>query len=107
MPFDKFYRAAMMLFVSGAFLLGSGGGIDGFAQSKPQRPDAPTGTQKRNQRPAPQTEEERKRAEAEKKRLEEEKNAIVDTEVLKLDTSVVNVDAVVYNKKSGQIVTGL
>ncbi|HEX8738034.1 MAG TPA: VWA domain-containing protein [Pyrinomonadaceae bacterium] len=78
-----------------------------FAQAKPQRPDAPKGTQKKNQRPVPKTEEELKKEEEERKRAEEEKNAVQDDEVLKIDTNVVNVDAVVYNKKTGQIITGL
>lgn len=81
--------------------------VHSFAQSKPQKPDAPTGSGKRNQRPAPQTEEEQKRAEEEKKRADEEKNAVEDPGVLKLETNIVNVDAVVYNKKTGQIITGL
>lgn len=77
------------------------------AQSRPQRPDVPKGNNKINQRPTPKTEEELKK-EAEQKRIEEEeKNAIVDTEVLKVDTNIVNVDAVVFNKKTGQIITGL
>jgi Ca-activated chloride channel family protein len=71
-----------------------------LAQSRPQKPDAPKGNQKRNQRPDPKTEEERKRA-------EEEKNAVVEPEVVKIETDIVSVDAVVYNKKSGQIITGL
>lgn len=76
------------------------------AQSRPQRTE-PSGTEKKNQRPKPKTEEELK-AEEEKKRLEEEeKNAIKDDTVVKVDTNIVNVDAVVYNKKSGQIITGL
>ncbi|HYP51736.1 MAG TPA: VWA domain-containing protein, partial [Pyrinomonadaceae bacterium] len=33
--------------------------------------------------------------------------AVPDDEIVKIDTNVVNVDAVVYNKKSGQIITGL
>jgi VWFA-related protein len=78
-----------------------------FAQAKPQRPDTPKGSQKRNQRPTPKTEEELKKEEEERKRAEEEKNAVPDDEVVKIDTNVVNVDAVVYNKKSGQIITGL
>ncbi|MGI8670613.1 MAG: VWA domain-containing protein [Aridibacter sp.] len=76
-----------------------------FAQSRPQRPQK--GNDKKNQRPVPKTEEELKK-EAEEKRLEEEtKNAIVDDEVLNIKTNLVNVDAVVYDKKTGQIVTGL
>jgi len=77
------------------------------AQSKPQKGEAPKGNQKANTRPTPQTEEERLKAEAEKKRKEEEKNAIVDPDILKVEANIVDVDAVVYNKKSGQIVTGL
>ena len=82
-------------------------GVAALAQSKPQRPDPSTGNQKRNQRPTPKTEEELKKEAEERKRAEEEKNAIQDDEVEKIDTNVVNVDAVVYNKKTGQIITGL
>jgi Ca-activated chloride channel family protein len=74
------------------------------AQSKPQRPEPSTGNQKRNNRP---TEEDRKRAEEERKQAEEEKNAIPEPGVVKLETKLVDVNTVVYNKKSGQIVTGL
>jgi VWFA-related protein len=77
------------------------------AQSKPQKTEKPTGEGKKNTRPTPMTEEERKKLEEEKKRLEEEKNAIIDDTVERIDTKLVNVDAVVYNKKSGQIVAGL
>jgi len=73
-------------------------------QSKPQRPEPSTGNEKKNRRP---TEEELKKAEEEKKRAEEEKNAVVEVGVEKINTNIVNVDAVVYNKKTGQIVTGL
>ncbi|MBA2735588.1 MAG: VWA domain-containing protein, partial [Pyrinomonadaceae bacterium] len=79
----------------------------GLAQSRPQKPDAPKGNNKSNQRPTPKTEEELKK-EAEQRRIEEEeKNAVVDNEILKVDTNIVNVDAVVFNKKTGQIITGL
>jgi len=79
----------------------------GLAQSRPQKPDAPKGNNKSNQRPAPKTEEEVKK-EVEQRRIEEEeKNAVVDNEILKVDTNIVNVDAVVFNKKTGQIITGL
>lgn len=77
-----------------------------FAQSRPQRPDRP-GDNKRNTRPTPKTEEELKREEEERKRLEEERNAEVADEVVKIETNVVNIDAVVFNKKTGQIITGL
>lgn len=78
-----------------------------FAQSRPQRPDNPKGEGKRNERPKPKTPEQIKAEEEEKKRLEEEKNATVEEGVLEVDTNIVNVDAVVFNKKTGQIITGL
>lgn len=78
-----------------------------FAQSRPQKSDKPPGNQKKNQRPTPKTEEELKKEEQQRKQDEEDKNAIVDEEVLKIKTNIVNVDTVVYNKKSGQIITGL
>jgi len=74
------------------------------AQSRPQRPEPTTGNQKRNNRP---TEEDRKKAEEERKQAEEEKNAIPEPGIVKLETKLVDVNAVVYNKKTGQIVTGL
>ncbi len=78
-----------------------------WAQSRPQKGQPPAGSGKKNDRPAPMTEEERRKAEEEKKRLEEEKNAILDPTVERVEANIVNVDAVVYNKKSGQIITGL
>ena len=77
------------------------------AQSRPQRPEPSKGEGKRNQRPAPKTEEELKKEEEERKRLEEEKKAIEEPGVDKVLTNIVNVDAVVLNKKTGQIITGL
>lgn len=79
----------------------------GLAQSRPQRPESPTGTEKKNQRPTPKTPEEIRKEEEEKKRAEEEKNAEQSDEVISVDTNIVNIDAVVFNKKTGQIVTGL
>src|SRR4051812_35104606 len=78
-----------------------------FAQSRPQRPEPSKGEGKRNQRPTPKTEEELKKEAEEKKRLEEEKNAVVEEGVIPVETNIVNVDAVVFNKKTGQIITGL
>jgi hypothetical protein len=75
-----------------------------LAQSKPQKNERPTGEGKKNARP---TEEEKKKADEERKRQEEEKNAIVDPTVEKIETNVVDVDTVVYNKKTGQVITGL
>lgn len=80
--------------------------LPAFAQSKPQRVE-PRGNDKKNQRPQPKTAEELKAEEEEKKRIEEEKNATVEPGVINVDTDIVNVDAVVFNKKSGQIITGL
>ncbi len=76
------------------------------AQSRPQRVE-PKGNDKKNQRPKPKTPEELKAEEEEKKRLELEKNATVEEGVLTVDTDIVNVDAVVFNKKTGQIISGL
>lgn len=78
-----------------------------FAQSRPQKIDPQRGDGKKNNRPLPKTEEELKQEQERQKREEEEKNAVVDSEVLTVKTNLVNVDAVVYNKKSGQIVSGL
>lgn len=78
-----------------------------FSQSKPQRSDPSKGEGKKNQRPTPKTEEQLKKEAEEKKRLEEEKNATEEPGVEKVDLNIVNVDAVVYNKKTGQIITGL
>lgn len=78
-----------------------------LGQSRPQRPDNPRGEGKKNQRPTPKTEEELKKEAEEKARLEEEKKATVEEGVLTVETDIVNVDAVVYNKKTGQIITGL
>lgn len=78
-----------------------------MAQSKPQKTEKPVGEGKKNTRPAPPSPEELKKIEEEKKRAEEEKNAIIDNTVEKIETNIVNVDAVVYNKKTGQIITGL
>lgn len=99
-----FSRRISVLFVLTIFFTFAFSTI-GFGQSRPQRPQR--GNDKKNQRPVPKTEEEL-RKEAEEKRLEEEmKNAVVDDDVLEIKTNLVNVDAVVYDKKSGQIVTGL
>ncbi len=81
--------------------------IVGFAQSKPQKVDPTSGNGKKNTRPLPRNEEERKKEEEQRKLDEDEKNAVKDDEVLSIKTNIVNVDAVVYDKKSGQIITGL
>ena len=68
------------------------------AQSRPQRPPA-SGNDKKNKRPDPTTKQE--------EISPEDKAAVKDEEVLEIKTNLVNVDATVYQKKSGQIVTGL
>lgn len=78
-----------------------------LAQSKPQKTERPAGEGKKNERPVPLTEEEKKKLEEEKKRLEEEKNAVYLDDIEKVEAKIVNVDAVVYNKKTGQIISGL
>ncbi len=77
-----------------------------LAQSRPQRIE-PRGNEKRNQRPKPKTAEELKAEEEERRLLEEEKKALPGEGIIKVDTDIVNVDAVVFNKKTGQIITGL
>ena len=75
------------------------------AQSRPQRPQ--TSPEKKNQRPVGLSEEEI-RKQAEQRRIEEEaRNAPTDDEPLEIKTDLVNVDTVVYNKKTGEIITGL
>lgn len=96
--FPRFVLLSLIAFVIGSADLMT------FAQSRPQRPEPAKGEGKRNRRP---TEEELKKAEEDRKREEEEKNAVEEPGVLKVETNVVNVDAVVYNKKTGQIITGL
>ncbi len=95
------FLASFLLIFAFAF------GVTAVAQSRPQRPDPSKGEGKRNQRPTPKTEEELKKEEEERKRLEEEKKAVEEPGVVKVETDIVNVDAVVYNKKTGQIITGL
>ncbi len=75
-----------------------------FTQSRPQRP---TSSDKKNERPEAKTPEELAR-EAERRKMEEEANrAEFDDEIIKINTNLVNVDTVVYDKKTGQILTGL
>lgn len=96
--------SALIVLAIGIFLLFN---QISFAQSRTQKGDTQKGEQKKNQRPVPRTEEEARQEEARRKQEEEEKNAVPDPEVLSIKTNIVNVDAVVYNKKTGQVVTGL
>lgn len=81
--------------------------VSAFGQSRPQRPDNNTGSEKKNQRPTPKTPEQIKKEEEQRKLEEEERNAVKTDEVINVDTNIVNIDAVVFNKKTGQIITGL
>ncbi|MBA4124354.1 MAG: VWA domain-containing protein [Acidobacteria bacterium] len=97
------FSKLLVLLIVGLFVFNS----IAIAQSRPQKGETPKSGGKKNQRPVPKTEAELKAEEERRKLEEEEKNAVVDDEVLKIKTNIVNVDAVVYNKKSGQIITGL
>ena len=78
-----------------------------LAQSRPQKGQPPTGSGKKNERPRELTEEERLKLEEQKRLAEEEKNAILDPTIVRVEANIVNVDAVVYNKKTGNIISGL
>jgi VWFA-related protein len=82
-------------------------GTVGLPQSKVQKVERPTGNGKKNQRPTEKTEEERKKEEEQRRLEEEARTAEKDDEAVVIKTNIVNVDAVVYDKKSGQIITGL
>ncbi|MDT4897443.1 MAG: hypothetical protein QOH25_2520 [Acidobacteriota bacterium] len=96
-----FRRLFSLLVVTLIILLGAAGNLSILAQSRRQ---PPTTTQKKNKRPdgTPQKEGEQK---------EELPPDLVgkpqEAEVVSVTTNLVNVDVVVYNKKSGQIMTGL
>ncbi|HEY8559841.1 MAG TPA: VWA domain-containing protein [Pyrinomonadaceae bacterium] len=94
----RFLIAIVALFAFGAVV---------FAQSKVQRVERPTGNNKKNQRPVEKTEEELKKEEEQRKLEEEARTAEKDDEAVVIKTNIVSVDAVVYDKKSGQIITGL
>jgi Ca-activated chloride channel family protein len=79
-----------------ALILGSTGSANVFAQARRQ-PPAPN--QKKNKRPDEEKKEEPPPQDTVNKQQEAEK--------LTIATNLVNVDAVVYQKKGGQIVTGL
>jgi Ca-activated chloride channel homolog len=93
-------RSIFALLLTASFVLSLTFERSAHAQSRPQKADPKQGDQKKNDRPTPITEEERRRA-------EEQKNAIVEDIVERVESNIVNVDAVVFNKKTGQIITGL
>ena len=86
------------LFIVLTLVLGTAGQLSTLAQSRRQQP-APS-NEKKNKRPDP----------SEEKQEEPPPDANgkpQETETVSVTTNLVNVDVVVYNKKSGQIVTGL
>ncbi len=97
--FPKLFVLLIAVFLSSNSLV--------IAQSRPQKGDPPKTDGKKNDRPKPKTDAELKAEEEKRKQEEADKTAEVDTEILDIKTNVVNVDAVVYNKKTGQIITGL
>ncbi len=99
MNFIRTALSALIIF-SCAFGVTLATSIDALAQSRPQKADGTPSNQKRNTRPDPKLEEERKLA-------EEEKNAVVEDIVERIELKIVNVDTVVYHKKSGEIISGL
>src|SRR5882724_5762869 len=96
----KSYYSLLSFALAFALLVGTNAN-QALSQSRRQ---PPTTTQKKNQRPDPSKEGE-KREEPLPPDLSTKPPQ--DLEKVSISTQVVNVDAVVYNKKTGQIVTGL
>ena len=96
MKYFNFCRQFSAVAILLALMLGATGDANVFAQARRQ-PPAPN--QKKNKRPDEEKKEEPPPQDVVNKRQEAEK--------LTIATNLVNVDAVVYQKKSGQIVTGL
>jgi VWFA-related protein len=90
-------RSRLLLVVAVALLLGSVSSISVFAQARRQ---PPTSDQKKNQRPD-QTDKQNEPPPPDIAGKPQE------AEKVSVNTNLVSVDAVVYQKKSGQIVTGL
>lgn len=82
------------------FALGATSGLTLFAQSRRQ---PPTSNEKKNKRPDPSQQGAEQKEEVPPDVVGKPQEA----ETVKVTTNLVNVDAVVYNKKSGQIITGL
>jgi Ca-activated chloride channel family protein len=96
-----FCKRLSSLVVAFALLSSAGQVISVFAQARRQ---PPTSDQKKNKRP-PQGEQ---TGEKEQEPLPKDITGKPgDADTVKVTTNLVNVDAVVYNKKNGQIVTGL
>jgi len=85
-------------------LVGSAQTLSLFGQA---RRLPPTSDEKKNKRPTPGQEKSDEKEKEEQQEPLPTDIAGKDTETVKVSTNVVNVDAVVYNKKTGQITTGL
>jgi len=85
-------------------LVGSAQTLSLFGQA---RRVPPTSDEKKNKRPTPGQEKSDEKEKEEQQEPLPTDIAGKDTETVKVSTNVVNVDAVVYNKKTGQITTGL
>ena len=96
----KISRAYVFLAVALSLLMVLGINVPSFSQSRRQ---PPTSNEKKNKRPA----EGQKPGEQEPVPTDIVPTKPQDLEKVSISTQIVNIDAVVYNKKSGQIVTGL
>ena len=97
----KSYPSVFSFLLAFALLLGTNTNL---VQSQSRR-QPPTTTEKKNKRPEPGKEGDKKQEEPLPPELAGKPPQ--DVEKVTISTNVVNVDAVVYHKKSGQIVTGL
>src|SRR5689334_17197984 len=96
----KISRAYVFLAVALSLLMVLGMNVPSFSQSRRQPPSS---NEKKNKRPA----EGEKQGEQEPVPTDIVPTKPQDLEKVSISTQIVNIDAVVYNKKSGQIVTGL
>ena len=101
---DLSYSRFLSLTIVLIFAISSFGSLAVFAQSGRQKP---TGDQKKNQRDDQKKKNEGQKDEEQKEELPKDIINKPTDDVESVATSIVNVDAVVYNKKTGQIVTGL
>ncbi|HEX3248128.1 MAG TPA: VWA domain-containing protein, partial [Pyrinomonadaceae bacterium] len=99
MKFNRFY-AFFAIALSVLMMLGLT--VPGFSQSRRQ---PPTSNEKKNKRPG----EGQKQGDQQQEPVPTDivPTKPQDLEKVSISTQIVNIDAVVYNKKSGQIVTGL
>lgn len=99
MKLSKLVRPFISLLVASILIWSLGLGFT-FGQSRRQ---PPTTNEKKNKRPDPTKPGEK----SEEPLPDDVTNKPQEAEKISVTTQIVNVDAVVYNKKSGQIITGL